>query len=466
MTDFHTLLSSPGFILFDGATGTELQARGMAPGAVPDLMNLEHPEWVLDIYRSYISAGSQIICANTFGANAHKLSGSGHAVEEVITSAITLAKEAAAGTDTLIALELGPIGQLMEPTGTLSFHEAYELYAQQVRAGVAAGADLVKLATRTDLYEVKASLLAVKENSSLPVIASMSFEQNGRTFLGVDIPSMALTLEGLGADVIGINCSLGPRELIPMARELASWTTLPLLMKPNAGLPDPSGKGYDITPQEFASYMTELAELGVKLLGGCCGTTPEYISLLKESLCRVAYAPRPLPAIPAAVCSGSRTVPINRVRVIGERINPTGKKRFQEALRNEDMDYILDQAVQQAAAGADILDVNVGLPGVDEPIMMVRVVKAIQSVADAPLQLDSSDPAALEAGLRVYNGKAIVNSVNGKDEVLDAVLPIVKKYGAAVVGLTLDGEGIPQTAERRLAIARHILDKALSYGIR
>lgn len=464
MIDFLTLLKEPGFVLLDGGMGTQLQGKGLPPGAVPELVSLEHPDWVLDIHRAYLRAGAQVIYANTFGASAPKLAPTGHTPAQVIAASVALAREAVRGTDALVALDLGPIGQLLEPTGTLSFEAAYALYAEQAVAG--AGADLAVLETRTDLYEVKAALLAVRENTNLPVLATMSFEANGRTFLGCDLPSIALTLEGLGADAVGINCSLGPRELLPLAEELARWTTLPLVMKPNAGLPDPGGGGYDITPAEFATHMVALARLGVKCLGGCCGTTPEYIALLRGALAQVPYAPRPVPRIPAAVCSGTRTVSIDRVRIIGERINPTGKKRLQEALLREDMDYLLGEALRQTEAGADILDVNVGIPGVDEPALMARAVGALQSVTDAPLQLDSCDPLALEAGLRAYNGKAVVNSVNGKDEVLDAVLPLVKKYGAAVVGLTLDHNGIPKTAEQRLQIARHILARALAHGIR
>ena len=293
----------------------------------------------------------------------------------------------------------------------------------------------------------------------------MTYEERGRTFLGCDPASAALTLEGMGADAIGVNCSLGPREMPPLVKELTRWSTLPIAIKPNAGLPDPSGAGYDITAEEFAAAMAELTELGVKLYGGCCGTTPEYIALLNKAL--EGRSIRDIPRrVPAAVCSGTCTVPIDRVRVIGERINPTGKKAMKEALLQGNVDYILNQALAQTQAGADILDVNVGLPDIDEAAMMVRVVKAVQGVTEAPLQLDSTDPKALEAALRIYCGKAIVNSVNGEEEVLDTILPLVKKYGAAVVGLTLDRGGIPKSVEARMEIAQRILDKALSYGIR
>ena len=444
--------------------GTMLQGKGLKLGEHPELAALDHPDWLLEIHRAYVEAGTRILCANTFGANREKLRRTGKTVEEVIPPSIAIAKEAAAGR-ALTALDLGPIGQLLEPTGALDFEAAVDIFAQQVRAGVSAGADLVMIETMTDLQECRAALLAVKENSDLPVVVSLTYEERGRTFLGHAPACAALTLEGMGADAIGINCSLGPREMPALVEELTRWTTLPISVKPNAGLPDPGGAGYDITADEFAAAMAELTELGVKLYGGCCGTTPEYISKLCAAL--EGRTIREIPCvIPAAVCSPVQAVPIDRVRVIGERVNPTGKKRMQEALRREDIDYMLGQALEQTQAGADILDVNVGLPEIDEAGMMVKVVKALQGVTDAPLQLDSTRPEVLERALRVYCGKTIVNSVNGEEEVLDAILPLVKKYGAAVLGLTLDKNGIPKTAQARVEIARRILDKALSFGIR
>ncbi len=441
-----------------------LQARGLGLGEAPELAALEHRDWLVEIHRSYVEAGAQILCANTFGANREKLARTGKTVEEVIPASLAAAREAAGG-QALVALDVGPIGQLLEPTGTLDFETAVEIFAQEVRCAVSAGADLVMIETMTDLQECRAALLAVKENSTLPVMVSLTYEARGRTFLGHAPACAALTLEGMGADVIGVNCSLGPREMPALVEELRRWTALPLSVKPNAGLPDPGGAGYDITAEEFAASMAELTALGVKFCGGCCGTTPEYIAQLKRALTGRTLA-EPERRVPAAVCSGTCVVPIDRVRVIGERINPTGKKRMKEALLRGDVDFMLSQALEQVEAGADILDVNVGLPEIDEGAMMVRVVKALQGVVDAPLQLDSSSPEALERGLRVYCGKAIVNSVNGDAETLDAVLPLVKKYGAAVVGLTLDRNGIPQTAEARLEIARRILERALAYGIR
>ena len=464
IVEFRELLKTPGPILLDGGMGSMLQAKGLALGEYPELAALEHPDWLKEIHRAYVEAGSQIIYANTFGANREKLRRTGKTVAEVVSASVALAREAAEGK-ALVALDLGPIGQLLEPTGILKFEDAVDIFKEIVTAGAAAGADLAVIETMTDLQEVRAALLAVKENSSLPVMATMSYEERGRTFLGCDPASAALTLEGMGADAVGVNCSLGPREMPPLVEELTRWTTLPIAVKPNAGLPDPGGAGYDITAEEFAASMARLADLGVKLYGGCCGTTPEYIARMKAELegCTIRDIPR---QVPAAVCSGTCTVPIDRVRVIGERINPTGKKAMKEALRKGDVDYMLNQALAQTGAGADILDVNVGLPEIDEADMMVRVVKALQGVTDAPLQLDSTDPKALEGALRVYCGKAIVNSVNGDEESMEAILPLVKKYGAAVVGLTLDRKGIPKSTEERMAIARRILDKALSYGIR
>ena len=441
-----------------------LQAKGLAMGEAPELAALEHLDWLLEIHRAYVEAGTQILCANTFGANREKLARTGKTPEQVIGPSIAVAKQAAAGR-ALVALDLGPSGQLLEPTGILAFEDAVELFKEEVREAVKAGADLVMIETMADLQEARAALLAVKETCDLPVMVTMTYEERGRTFLGCDPASAALTLEGLGADAIGVNCSLGPREMPPLVEELNRWTTLPIAIKPNAGLPDPGGAGYDITADEFAQSMAELTRLGVKLYGGCCGTTPEYIAKLKKAL-----EGRGIQTIarhvPAAVCSGSRTVAIDRVRVIGERINPTGKKRMKEALIQGDIDYMLGQALAQTEAGADILDVNVGLPEIDEAAMMVRVVKGLQGVTDAPLQLDSTRPEVLEGALRVYCGKAIVNSVNGDEESLSAILPLVKKYGAAVVGLTLDQNGIPQSAQARVEIAQRILKRALSYGIR
>lgn len=451
-------------VILDGAMGTVLQSRGLPPGGVPELLNLERPELLLEVYRDYIAAGSDVIYANTFGANALKLGRTGKSVEEIVHAAVTLAKEAAAGTDVLVALDIGPLGELLEPLGTLRFERACELFRDVARCGAAAGADLAVIETMSDLYEAKAALLAVKENTDLPAFVTMSFEETGRTFTGCTVASMARTLTALGADAVGLNCSLGPDKLAPLLREVCENTHLPVIAKPNAGLPDPVDGHYDMDAATFADILAPLAETGVSVFGGCCGTSPDYVRALAERLKGRACVRRQPPRA-SVVCTPVRALRIDGVRVVGERINPTGKKRFQQALLENDLDYILDMAAAQEDAGADILDVNVGYPGVDETEMLPRVVKAIQGMSSLPLMLDSSNAEALEAALRVYNGKAVVNSVNGDEEARARILPLIRKYGAAVVGLTLDKSGVPQTAEQRLAIARRILDDALARGI-
>ena len=449
-------------IILDGAMGTMLQTAGLGLGEKPELFGLKHPELVEKIHRRYIQAGSQIIYTNTFGANAHKLAGTGVSVLEVIEANASAAKAAARETGVKVALDIGPIGELMEPLGTLAFEEAYALYTEMVLAGVRAGVDLIVFETMTDLYEVKAAVLAAKENCTLPIWVTMSFEQSGRTFTGTTAAAMAVTLGGLGVDALGINCSLGPKEIAPIIREMRAWTDRPLLVKPNAGLPDPSTGDYQMNAEQFAGEMAAFPGMGISILGGCCGTTPEFIRALAEL---PDAEPSSALVRRRGVCSASDVAEFGGIRVIGERINPTGKKRFQQALREHDLNYIMERAIEQADAGADILDVNVGLPGIDEPQMMTDVVKAIQSVVSLPMQIDSSDPRAIEAGLRACNGRAIVNSVNGEPEILDRILPLVKKYGAAVVGLTMDRKGIPQTAEGRFELARRILSAAEAYGI-
>lgn len=457
------LIEKKKYIRLDGGMGTMLQKNGMPAGAIPELYNITEPERLIKVHRAYIEAGSDIIYANTFGANRLKMKKTGKSVTELISAGVRNAKKAALGTDTLVALDIGPIGQLLEPLGTLTFEEAYDIFREEVIAG--SEADVIVIETMTDLYETKAALLAAKENSDKPVLVTMTFEESGRTFTGCSAAAMALTLEGLGADAVGVNCSLGPKELMPVAKEICRWTNLPVIIKPNAGLPNPVTGLFSVEPLEFAEALSEFAELGVRIFGGCCGTTPEHLKAAYEKLDSMELSPVQEKDIPAAVCSATSVVPITEPRMIGERINPTGKKRFQQALRENDISYILDQALQQTEAGADILDVNVGLPGIDEKDMMVRTVKALQSVGDAPLQLDSTDPEVLEAALRVYNGKPVVNSVNGEEKSLEAILPIVKKYGAAVVGLTLDEKGIPQKADDRFAIAEKILARAEKIGI-
>ena len=462
----NELFTQPNTILLDGGMGTMLQAAGLKLGARPEELNLTDPALIEGIHAQYAAAGSRIINANTFGASAHKLAGSEYTLEEVIAAGIANCKRACAPYGALAALDVGPLGELLEPNGTRTFEDAVAEFGRIVRAGAAAGADLIFFETFTDLYELKAALLAAKENSTLPILASMSFEAGGRTFTGCTVESFAATARGLGADAIGINCSLGPREIFPMAKRLAEAVpgSFPVFVKPNAGLPRADGSGYDITPQLYAMQMKPYRELHLFAAGGCCGTTPEFIRLLNGVFadCQPGRPDHPMQSV---ICSPVSCVNVDGITVVGERINPTGKKRFQQALREQDMNYILEQAVSQAEAGAQILDVNVGAPGVDEPALMEQVVKALQSVVSLPLQLDSSHADALERGLRVYNGKPIVNSVNGEPEVLEKVLPLCKKYGAAVVGLAIDQKGIQPGAEDRVAIARRIKEAALAAGI-
>jgi len=459
---FKELINSDGHILFDGAMGTMLQKSGLKLGGIPEELNFTNPELIEDIHRQYIKAGAKAVYANTFGANSFKLRDSKYSVKEVIEQAIAIARKACAGTDTLVALDVGSVGRMLRPTGDLPVSEAYEAFKEVMLAG--RGADFIAIETMTDLMEIKTALLAAKENTDLPVLCTMSFERNMRTFTGCSAASMAITLSALGADAVGMNCSLGPREAMPIVEEILKWATVPVVVRPNAGLPDPQTNEYDITPAEYGALIAEMADKGVKLFGGCCGTNPEYIAECAKALSgkKCTWTK---PEIPAVVCSASNVVEIDTVRIIGERINPTGKKIFKEALKRRDLDYIMKQAIEQTSAGAEILDVNVGLPDIDERDMMLAAVDAVQGVCDAPLQIDTTELPVLEAALRVVSGKPIVNSVNGEEEKLRTVLPLVKKYGAAVVGLTLDENGIPKTANERFAIAERILERALEYGI-
>ncbi len=459
--NFKDLLKND-YIILDGAMGTMLQKSGLKLGEIPETLNLSHPETVKEIHRGYVEAGAQLVCANTFGANGYKLKDSGCSVREVIKAGIKTAKEAAGGR-ALVALDVGPIGQLMEPSGSMSFDTAYNYFKEEILA--AEDADVIFFETMTDLLEVRAGVLAAKENCDKPILVSMTFEENKRTFAGASVAAAALTLEGLGVDAVGVNCSLGPDELAPIVEEFTKWTTLPIIVKPNAGLPDPNSNTYSVLPDDFAQSLSRIIDFGtVKLVGGCCGTTPDYIRALKAVTDGREYKKAAVNK-DTAICSGTTAVEISEPRVIGERINPTGKKLFKQALINNDIDYILSQAISQVNAGADILDVNVGLPEIDEKEMMVRVIKALQSVVDVPLQIDSTKPDVLEAALRIYNGKPIVNSVNGEEKSLSSVLPLVKKYGASVIGLALDEDGIPKTAEGRFKIAKRIVDRAKSLGI-
>ena len=462
----NELFKQSNTILLDGGMGTMLQAAGLKLGARPEELNITDPALIEGIHAQYAAAGSRIVNANTFGASAHKLAGSAYTLEQIIAAGIENCKRACAPYGALTALDVGPLGELLEPSGTLAFEDAVAEYARIVKAGEAAGADLIFFETYTDLYELKAALLAAKENTRLPILASMSFEAGGRTFTGCTVESFAATARGLGVDAVGINCSLGPKEIFPMAKRLAEAVpgNFPVFVKPNAGLPRADGSGYDITPQLFALQMKPYRELHLFAAGGCCGTTPEFIKLLNGTFAGCTPG-RPAHRMSSVLCTPVDTVTVDGITVVGERINPTGKKRFQQALREGDMNYVLEQAVSQAEAGAQVLDVNVGAPGVDEPVLMEQVVKALQSVTSLPLQLDSSNVEALARGLRVYNGKPIVNSTNGEPEKLAAILPLCKKYGAAIVGLAIDEKGIQPKAADRVAIARRITEAALAAGI-
>lgn len=453
------------FVFLDGGMGTQLQKRGLKPGQKPELAALEMPETLKAIHAEYAAAGADLLLANTFGANARKLAGTGYSVAQVVQASLACAQETATTTGALVGLDIGPLGELLAPAGTLPFEEAYDAFAEIVQAGVQAGADFVFLETMTDLYELKAAILAAKENSQLPVFVSMSFESRGRTFTGCTVESYGVTAAGLGADAIGINCSLGPAEILPFAQRLCRTVPagIPVFVKPNAGLPNPDGS-YNLDADEFAREMQAYAAIGVSMVGGCCGTTPAYIAKLKEVFSPLVPAQK-IPLRRSCLCTPVRFVEADGITVVGERINPTGKKRLQQALREGDSAYPCAQAVAQAEAGAEVLDVNAGLPGIDEAATLERLVRDLQAVTDLPLQLDSSNPEALSRALRIYNGKPIVNSVNGEQKTLDEILPLCKKYGAAVVGLTLDEQGIPTSAEGRFAIAQKIVKAATGIGI-
>lgn len=455
-------------LFFDGAMGTMLQKNGLSAGEIPETWNITHRDTVYAIHKAYADAGCNIIKSNTFGANALKFKGTDYTVEEIVTSAIDIAKTAVSGKDkTFVALDLGPTGKLLKPYGELPFETAYELYKQQVIAGKKAGADLVLIETMGDTYEIKAAVLAAKENCDLPIVVTMIFDESGKLLTGSDIKTAVFMLEGLGVDAIGFNCGLGPRQMLSLLPELLKYSSTPVAVNPNAGLPECVNgvTFFNVTPEEFANDLKELAEMGVSLLGGCCGTTPEH---LKEAvkLCK------DIPVLPVkqknitAVTSYSKTAVIGeRPIIIGERINPTGKKKLKAALVSGDSGYIFSEALSQVECGADVLDVNVGLPEIDEPKVMCDTVRGIQGITNLPLQIDTSDPAAMEQALRIYNGKPLINSVNGKKESMEKIFPLAKKNGGVVVCLTLDESGIPESAEGRIKIAEKIINTAKEYGI-
>ncbi len=450
-------------LIFDGAMGTMLQERGLTPGGLPELFNLTAPEIVTGIHREYVEAGADIITTNTFQAHELKL-GEEHSVERVVEAGVRCARAAGAP---YVALDVGPLGQLMEPMGTVSFERAYEVFRRQIRAGGAAGADLILIETISDPFEAKAAILAAKENTDLPVICSMTFQEDGRTFVGCDPLTAVVTLQGLGVDALGVNCSLGPELLKPIVNIFLRYSHVPVIVQANAGIPEyrDDRTVYEMEPVEYGSHVLDMMKRGVKIVGGCCGTTPDFIRQLRKHV--EATPPVSIDPVPICACtSGTRTVVLDGATTeIGERLNPTGKKKMQQALRDDDIAYMVGEAIEQERAGAQVLDVNVGLPEIDEAAVLRKVLRAVQGVVNAPLQIDSADPAAIEAAIRVYNGKPIINSVNGKQEVMDQIFPIAKKYGALVIGLTLDEEGIPSTAEGRLEIARRIRDTARAYGI-
>ena len=470
-------------VFLDGGMGTQLQERGLKPGETPELWNLSRPDDIKAVHSAYLAAGADIVYANTFGANAAKY----HAdapLADVVSAGVALAREAVktAGGRRFVALDVGPTGRLLKPAGDFEFDAAYDAFAEEVRLGAKAGADLVVVETMGDAYELKAAVLAAKENSSLPVLATVALGEDGKLLTGADVECVAAILEGLHVDALGLNCGFGPDKMLPFVKRLAAVTSLPIAVKPNAGLPKVEGGKtiFTVGPDEFASDVIELVKAGASIVGGCCGTTPAHVGKVVESLGErgMGNGERGTGNVErwnssfahsrTVVCSGSRVVELStdETIIIGERINPTGKKKLKAALSEGDVAYVLREAVSQAEAGAHVLDVNVGVPGLDEPALLDSTIQAVQSVTALPLQIDTSDPKALERALRHYNGKALVNSVNGKEESMSSVLPLVAKYGGAVVALTLDENGIPPTAEGRLAIAKRIIARGAEYGLK
>lgn len=450
-------------LFLDGGMGTLLQAQGLEAGELPEAWNIKYPERVRQIHQRYKEAGSDIVLANTFGANRCKFHDTEYSLEEVIKAGIENAKQ----TGAFVALDVGPTGKLLKPLGDLSFEEAYEVFAEAVRYGEKYGADLIHIETMSDTYEVKAAVLAAKENSSLPVFVTMIFDEKGKLLTGGDVLSVVAMLEGLRVDAIGMNCGLGPKQALPILKTMRKYSSLPIIVKPNAGLPkQKDGETYyDVEPEEFAETMLEIVNAGAAAIGGCCGTTPDHIREMVKSCRGQSILPVEKKHDTIVSSYGQAVLLGEKPVIIGERINPTGKKRLKEALKTKDFDYILKEAITQQDAGAHILDVNVGLPDIDEVSMMKEVVQQIQSVTNLPLQIDTVDVAAMEAAMRIYNGKPMLNSVSGKKESMDTVFPLVQKYGGVVVGLTLDETGIPETADGRVEIAGKIISEAEKYGI-
>ena len=456
---------------FDGGMGTLLQAKGLKPGELPETWNVSHAEEVIGIHQAYIGAGSDIILTNTFGANALKFHDSRHPLKEIVNAAVRNVKEAArrsgAGRKVYTALDVGPTGKLLKPMGDLDFEDAYEAFCQVMAYGEEAGVDLIHIETMSDTYELKAAVLAAKENTKLPVFATAIFDDRKKLLTGADVPAVVSLLEGLRVDALGINCGLGPEQMIPVLDELLAYASVPVIVKPNAGLPKQRGNEtfYDVLPEDFAKTMKQIAEKGAAVIGGCCGTTPEHIRHMADYCRGIPIAPMEKKSFTMVSSYGQAVVFGAVSRIVGERINPTGKKKFRQALKDHDLDYILKEGILQEENGAHILDVNVGLPDIDEKAMMVEAVTGLQSVTSLPLQIDTVDIHAMEAALRVYNGKPMVNSVSGKQESMDAVFPLIARYGGVVIGLTLDESGIPGTADGRVEIAEKIIREAKKYGI-
>ena len=452
-------------LFFDGGMGTLLQKEGLRPGELPETWNIEKKDVIQKIHADYKAAGSQIILTNTFGANRIKYHNQPYCVEEVVAAAVENVRSAAPGA--YVALDIGPTGKLLKPMGDLAFEEAYDAFKEVVLAGVKAGVDLIHIETMSDTYEVKAAVLAAKENSALPVFATLIFDERGKLLTGGDVPSVAALLEGLRVDALGMNCGMGPEQMLPLVKEIAKYASLPIIVKPNAGLPKQKDGTtyYDVSPEQFATSLKTLVQSGACVIGGCCGTTPEHIKSMAEA-CRGMEVVKPSKKTKTIVSSYGKAVELGeKPNIIGERINPTGKSKLKQALKDHDMDYILKEAVTQQDKGAHILDVNVGLPDIDEVSLMKEAVTEIQSIVNLPLQIDTVNVKALEAAMRIYNGKPMINSVSGKQESMDTVFPLVKKYGGVVVGLTLDEDGIPDTAEGRVRIAGKIIEEAKKYGI-
>ncbi len=452
-----------GITYCDGGAGTLLQSWGLKAGEHPESWNLTHPEKIIEMHRQYLEAGAEIVTSCTFGANRFKFNN----LEEIINAAISNAKKACEGHDAFVALDIGSTGKMLEPLGDLPFEEAVNIYSEVVEIGAKAGADLIFIETMNDSYDAKAALLAAKESCDLPVFITCVYDENKKLMTGADPAAMIAMLEGLGADAIGINCSLGPKQMLEIVPEFAKYASVPIIVNPNAGLPrSENGKTvFDVDAEEFSGIMCDIVKAGATIIGGCCGTTPEHI---RKTVEKTKSLPFKLPEKKnlTVISSYTHAVEIgNAPVIIGERINPTGKKRFKEALRQNDINYILNEGIAQNKKGVSVLDVNVGLPEINEAEMMVNVIRSLQGVIDLPLQIDTVDPVAMEKALRIYNGKALINSVSGKEESMQAVFPLVKKYGGVVVAVTLDENGIPETAEGRIGIAKKIIARAAEYGI-